>query len=270
MRYLCGVPDRIADAGRQQAKASTAGAGTDETEAVVSLPSSNQKQRKVLLQCALDTVDLAHTLSLARAVAPYVDALEIGTPCIKCHGLGVVRELRSRYPLHLIVVDLKTMDAGYYEVEPFLQYGADVVTVLGVADDRTISGVEATRIYGRRAQVDLINVADKPARARQVAALGADIVGVHTGLDQQDGGTPLADLAAVAELGLFGTISVAGGIGAETARRAVDAGASIVVAGAAICAVPDPAGAAAQICGILHEARLGRPAEEAVSGREIC
>ena len=64
--------------------------------------------------------------------------------------------------------------------------GADHVTVLGSADDSTIAGaVKAAKKHGKGVVVDLIGVADKPARAKEVVALGADFVEVHAGLDEQ-------------------------------------------------------------------------------------
>ena len=42
---------------------------------------------KALIQMALDSLDFDATIALAEQVAPYVDILEIGTPCIKYNGL---------------------------------------------------------------------------------------------------------------------------------------------------------------------------------------
>ena len=141
------------------------------------------------------------------------------------------------------------MDAGYYEAEPFFKAGADICTVLGTADLGTIKGViDVANKYGKEAQIDLINVADKATRTKEVVAAGAHIIGVHTGLDQQAAGqTPFADLAMVSGLGLGVKVSVAGGIKPATVQQVVKAGASIVVAGAAIYGAMDPAAAAAEI-----------------------
>jgi 3-hexulose-6-phosphate synthase len=148
------------------------------------------------------------------------------------------------------------MDAGYYEAEPFYKAGADICTVLGTADIGTIKGViDVANAYGKEAQVDLINVADKGQRTKEVAALGAHIIGVHTGLDQQAAGqTPFVDLGLVASLGLNVKVSVAGGIKPATVQQVVKAGASIVVAGAAIYGAADPAAAAAEITGLARSA----------------
>jgi len=205
-------------------------------------------------QMALDSLDFDATVALATKVAPHVDILEIGTPCIKHNGIKLLETLRAKFPNNKILVDLKTMDAGFYEAEPFYKAGADICTVLGTADLGTIKGViDVANKYGKKAQVDLINVVDKKTRTQEVAKLGAHIIGVHTGLDQQAAGqTPFNDLAMVAGLGLGVDISVAGGVKAATTQQVKDAGATIIVAGAAIYGAADPAVAAAEISAIAH------------------
>jgi 3-hexulose-6-phosphate synthase len=205
-------------------------------------------------QMALDSLDFDATVALATKVAPHVDILEIGTPCIKHNGIELLKTLRAKFPNNKILVDLKTMDAGFYEAEPFYKAGADICTVLGTADIGTIKGViDVANKYGKMAQVDLINVTDKKARTLEVAKLGAHIIGVHTGLDQQAAGqTPFIDLAMVTALNTGAKISVAGGVKAATVRQVVDAGADIVVAGAAIYGAADPAASAAEITGLAR------------------
>ena len=133
-----------------------------------------------LTQMALDSLDFDATVALAAKVAPHVDILEIGTPCIKHNGIKLLEVLRAKFPNNKILVDLKTMDAGFYEAEPFYKAGADICTVLGCADIGTIKGViDVANKYGKKAQVDLINVADKEARTKEVAKLGAHIIGVR-------------------------------------------------------------------------------------------
>ena len=204
---------------------------------------------KALIQMALDSLDFDATVALATTVAPYVDIFEIGTPCIKHNGINLVRELRARFPDKLLLVDLKTMDAGEYEATPFYAAGADIVTVLGVSGLATCQGViKAANAHGAEAQIDLINVEDKVACARATCEAGAQIMGIHTGLDAHAAGhTPFADLNDIAALGLPVRISVAGGIKASTVQDVVRAGASIVVVGAAIYGAASPADAAREI-----------------------
>lgn len=202
-----------------------------------------------LIQLALDSLDVNQTLRLASLAANYVDIFEIGTPCIKHNGVSLVRELKRRFPSKLILVDLKTMDAGEYEATPFYAAGADICTVLGVSGLPTIAGViKAANAHNAEVQVDLINVPDKVSCARESAKLGAQIIGVHTGLDAQAAGqTPFADLSAISKLGLPVRISVAGGIKQATVQQVARAGASIVVVGAAIYGAASPADAAKEI-----------------------
>jgi 3-hexulose-6-phosphate synthase len=204
---------------------------------------------KPLIQMALDSLDFDQTVGLATLVAPHVDIFEIGTPCIKHNGINLVKELRARFPEKLLLVDLKTMDAGEYEATPFYAAGADICTVLGVSGLATCAGViKAANRYGAEAQIDLINVDDKVRCARATAEMGAHIMGIHTGLDAQAAGhTPFADLNDIARLGLNVRISVAGGIKPSTVQDVVRSGANIIVVGAAIYGAASPADAAREI-----------------------
>jgi 3-hexulose-6-phosphate synthase len=141
------------------------------------------------------------------------------------------------------------MDAGEYEATPFFEAGGAITTVLGASDMATISGViKAANANGAEAQVDLIGVEDKAAVAKEAAANGAQIIGVHTGLDAQAAGqTPFADLNMIAGLGMDVKISVAGGINKDTIQSTVQAGAAIVVVGAAIYGAPSPAESAKEL-----------------------
>ena len=202
-----------------------------------------------LIQMALDSLDFDATVALAEQVADSVDIFEIGTPCIKHNGINLVKELRARFPEKLLLVDLKTMDAGAYEAAPFYEAGADICTVLGVSGLATCAGViGAANACSAEAQIDLINVGDKAACALATVEAGAQIVGVHTGLDAQAAGdTPFNDLALIADLGLNVRVSVAGGINQTTVQDVVRAGADIIVVGAAIYGAASPAEAAREI-----------------------
>ncbi len=208
------------------------------------------------IQMALDSLDFDATMALAEQVAPYVDILEIGTPCIKYNGLKLVKALKAAHPDKKILVDLKTMDAGEYESTPFYEAGGNICTVLGAADAATVNGViKAAKANNAEAQIDLISVEDKAAVAKEAAANGAQIIGVHTGLDAQAAGqTPFADLSLVADLNLGCRISVAGGINKDTIQKTVQAGATIVVVGAAIYGADSPAESAKELRALVDAA----------------
>ena len=155
-----------------------------------------------VLQVALDFENLSRALPAAEeAVAGGAEWVEAGTPLIKSEGLDAVRQLKKRFPDRRVVADMKVMDTGAYEVEIAAKAGADLVTVLGAADDETIAdAVRGGEKYGAEVVVDLLGVADAVERARRVHALGAGAVCLHVGIDMQmTGRTPFAALEALAK-----------------------------------------------------------------------
>ena len=200
------------------------------------------------LQVAMDVLTTADALALAGKVAEHVDIIELGTPLIKAEGLRAVTAIKEAHPDKIVFADLKTMDAGELEADIAFSAGADLVTVLGTAGDSTIAGaVKAARAHGKGVVVDLIGVADKAARAREVTALGAEFVEMHAGLDEQaeDGFTFQTLLTDGADSGV--AFSVAGGVSVSTIEAVQRSGASVAVAGGAIYGAPDPAAAAAAL-----------------------
>lgn len=207
------------------------------------------KLKKPVLQVALDFVDIERALGVAdEAVAGGADWIEAGTPLIKSEGLSAVRALRRRFPNHVIIADMKTMDAGRAEVESAAKAGADIIDVLGAASDATVKEcVEAAGNYGARIVVDLIEVGDPVDRARSAEAAGADYIAVHTAIDvQMRGGDPFERLKMVAN-SVEVPVAVAGGINSETAAKAVASGADIIIVGGAITKSRDARAATAEI-----------------------
>ena len=196
----------------------------------------------------MDVLTTDDALTLAGQVAPYVDIIELGTPLIKAEGLRAVTAIKQAHPDKIVFADLKTMDAGELEADIAFTAGADLVTVLGTAGDSTIAGaVKAAAAHNKGIVVDLIGVADKVARAREVIALGAVFVEMHAGLDEQaEAGFSLETLLAAGETAQV-PFSLAGGVSAATIAAVQKAGASVAVAGGAIYGADDPAAAAAEL-----------------------
>ncbi len=213
---------------------------------------------KPKLQVALDFLNLDRALKVAEeSVAGGVDWIEIGTPLIKSEGLNAVREIKKRFPGHKIVADMKVVDTGRYEVEAAAKAGADVVILLGVADNSTIKdAVQAASNYGCELMVDLMNVENMGKRAVELEDIGVDYLCVHVGVDQQMRGVdPIIELKK-----LSGSVkiplAIAGGINSETAPLAVDSGASIIIVGGAINKAED----AKKAAGLIKKAILeGKP-----------
>ncbi|MCI4335864.1 MAG: orotidine 5'-phosphate decarboxylase [Thermoplasmata archaeon] len=202
-----------------------------------------------VLQVALDFENLSRALLAAQeAVEGGADWVEAGTPLLKSEGLDAVRQLKKSFPQQRVVADMKVMDTGAFEVEIAAKAGADIITVLGAADDDTIAdAVRGGEKYGAEVVVDLLNVADPAARARRVAELGAAAVCLHIGIDMQmQGKTPFATLEAVAKASPV-PVAVAGGLNSETVAQATRAGAQILIVGGAITKSADIRTATRQI-----------------------
>lgn len=204
---------------------------------------------KPILQVALDLMHSERALAIAaEAVDGGADWIEAGTPLIKSEGMEVVRSLKEAFPGKTIVADMKTIDVGGMEVEIAAKSGASVVVVLGLSSDPTITeALLGARQYGAKVMVDLFNVPDKPARAKQLESMGVDYVCVHVGVDEQMvGGSPLSELASVADAVSI-PVAAAGGINSETAAEVVRAGAAIVIVGGAVTKARDAADAASKV-----------------------
>jgi 3-hexulose-6-phosphate synthase / 6-phospho-3-hexuloisomerase len=202
-----------------------------------------------VLQVALDFENLSRALVAAKeAVEGGADWVEAGTPLIKSEGLDAVRELKKAFPAQRIVADMKVMDTGAFEVEIAAKAGADLVTILGAADDDTIAdGVRGGELYGAEVVVDLLGVPDPVARARRAAELGAAAVCWHVGIDMQmQAKTPFAVLSELAT-GSPIPVAVAGGLNSESVADAVRAGARILIVGGAITKSPQMAEATRRI-----------------------
>ncbi len=204
---------------------------------------------KPILQVALDEVELARAVSIAReAIAGGADYLEAGTPLIKSEGMNAVRTLKDEFKDHVIVADMKTMDTGAIEVEMAVKSGAGIVSILGASDDSTVEdAVRSARKYGAKLSADLINVSDPVARAIRLQELGVDIIGVHVGIDQQMvGKDPLGILKEVRKA-VTTQIAVAGGLDAESSAAAVALGAEIVIVGGNIIRAKDVTASALKV-----------------------
>ncbi|HJJ89444.1 MAG TPA: orotidine 5'-phosphate decarboxylase [Methanocorpusculum sp.] len=188
-----------------------------------------------VLQVALDLTELSRAEKIAEeAIFGGADWIEIGTPLIKSEGMESVRRMRTLFPSTTLVADLKTSDTGAIEVEMAAKAGADVVCVLATADDAVITdALNGAELYGVKIMADMMNVHEPIKRAKELIALGVQIINAHVGIDQQmTGKDPLALLDTLGKLSV--SIAVAGGLDAASASTAVARGADIVIIGGTI------------------------------------
>ena len=193
------------------------------------------------VQISLDLTDINEAIETAHiAVGAGVDWLEAGTPLILAGGLHCIRALRSAFPSHPIVADLKTMDGGYLEAEMMAKAGATHVVVMARAHVETLKAVvKAGRDYGIKIMGDNLACEDKVAASRMMEDQGVDYIVHHIGYDERNGimaagrgrVSPLDDLDAVVNAVQI-PVQAVGGLTLEEAVELPKRGAPLVVIGA--------------------------------------
>ncbi|MCM3600431.1 3-hexulose-6-phosphate synthase [Robertmurraya korlensis] len=208
------------------------------------------------LQLALDLVDIPGAIELVKEVEEHVDVVEIGTPVVINEGLRAVKEVKAAFPNLTVLADLKIMDAAGYEVSQASAAGADIVTILGVAEDESIKGaVEEAKKQGKQILVDMISVKDIAARAKQLDEFGVDYICVHTGYDLQAvGKNSFEDLATIKSVVKNAKTAVAGGIKLETLPEVIDQKPDLVIVGGGITGKEDKKSVAAKMQELIQEA----------------
>ena len=190
----------------------------------------------VKIQVALDVIEPDRALQIAReSVIGGADWIEAGTGLIKSAGVSILRQLKEAFPDKTILADMKTMDAGYVEVEIAAKAGAGVVTILGNADNPVIEqALLAAKKYGVRIMVDLIAVAHPVERIAELEKMGVDLINIHVGIDRQmTGDSPIKLLQTLVSQTSM-EIAVAGGLTPDTAKEAALIGADIIIVGSYI------------------------------------
>ena len=199
------------------------------------------------LQLALDLVNIPEAIELVKEVGEHIDIVEIGTPVVINEGLHAVKAVKEAFPNLKVLADLKIMDAAGYEVMKASEAGADIITILGTAEDMSIQGaVEEAKKQGKKILVDMIAVKDLAARAKEVDAMGVDYICVHTGYDLQAvGKNSFEDLQTIKSVVKNAKTAIAGGIKLETLPEVIKVNPDLVIVGGGITGQADKKAAAA-------------------------
>ena len=207
------------------------------------------------LQLALDLVDIQGAIEAVKEVQEYVDVVEIGTPVVINEGLRAVKEVKAAFPNMTILADLKIMDAAGYEVSQAAAAGADIITILGAAEDESIKGaVEEAKKQGKQILADMIAVKDIATRAKELDELGVDYICVHTGYDLQAvGKNSFEDLATIKRVVKNAKTAIAGGIKLETLPEVIKERPDLVIVGGGITSKEDKKAAAAKMQELIQQ-----------------
>ncbi len=208
----------------------------------------------IMLQLALDFIDLDEAMDVAKKAQNYVDLMEAGTPLIKSCGIRAVRALKDAFPNKKIVADMKIMDTGALEARLAANAGADIVTVMAAADINTVGeAINECRRLGKLIYVDTLGVSTD--KIKEIERLAPDYICPHVGIDQQRKGIKLEDL--IRQTNITIPMAVGGGINRLTAARFVEAGAKIIIVGNSITRASDVQGEAKRIKEIINAAEKG-------------
>ncbi|KIU19821.1 3-hexulose-6-phosphate synthase [Weissella cibaria] len=205
------------------------------------------------LQLAIDLEDVQGAIALIEKTKDSIDIFEYGTPLVINFGLEGLQKIRETFPDITLLADLKIMDVASYEVGQAFKYGADITTILGVAEDQSIQdAVKAAHEAGKELLVDMIGVRDVATRAREIDAFGADYISTHTGYDLQALGQDPFEEFSVIKANVTNTkTAIAGGIKLAAADEIKAANPDLLIIGGAIATVDDPTAAAAEFKKVL-------------------
>lgn len=207
------------------------------------------------LQLALDLVNIPEAIELVKEVEEHIDIVEIGTPVVINEGLHAVKAVKKEFPNLKVLADLKIMDAAGYEVMKASEAGADIVTILGTAEDMSIKGaVEEAKKQGKKILVDMIAVKDLAGRAKEVDAMGVDYICVHTGYDLQAvGKNSFEDLQTIKGVVKNAKTAIAGGIKLDTLPEVIKVKPDLVIVGGGITGQADKKAAAAKMQQMINQ-----------------
>ena len=192
-------------------------------------------------QFAMDLYDIPQALDMLWKIHDRIDIVEIGTPMLLRFGLEAVSKIKRAYPQKLVLADAKIIDGGEVEADRCFEAGADVVTVMALANENTFYGIlRSAERAGGRILADMMNVPDLERRAEKLLKIGLDYICVHNAADVLDTERMVSEAERVIKAVPAGHLAIAGGINPETIRRLKQFDPEILVVGNAIVHADNP------------------------------
>lgn len=207
-----------------------------------------------MLQLSLDWMNMEEAVDTVRRLQERIDIIEMGTPMIFDYGLKCVEEMKRLFPEKTVLADMKIIDAGRQETEMAVKMGADIITVMGAANNLTIRvATEAAHKGGKKIMVDLLGVDQIERKVIALEDMGVDYICVHTAFDMKtESDRPVEELERVKRVLRSGKTAIAGGITLKELDAVMAGEPDVVIVGGGILGVPDPEKNAElfyQVCG---------------------
>lgn len=179
---------------------------------------------------------MEEAVDTVRRLYDRIDIIEVGTPMIFDYGLKCVGEMKKLFPQKIVLADMKIMDAGQQETAMAVKMGADIITVMGAANNLTIEmAVEAAHKGGKKIMVDLLGVDQIERKAIALEDMGVDYICVHTAFDmKQESDRPIEELERVKRVIRSGRTAIAGGITLKELDDVMAGAPDVVIVGGGI------------------------------------
>lgn len=204
------------------------------------LPTWKEREEYMKLEVAFDDVTLEQTMSIIDSSGDQIDIIEDGTLFLLREGLAPLRALREKYPDRTILADPKIMDAPEKIASSIFEAGADIVTVMGTANKKTIlKVVETARKYHGQVFLDLLDVTDLENRFEYFDSLGVDYICIHASKTNPD--LPFEDFRKAKKHIHHAKLAIAGGINTSNIKDITAMEPDVIIVGSGVYGAPDPA-----------------------------
>ncbi|WP_077298746.1 3-dehydro-L-gulonate-6-phosphate decarboxylase [Virgibacillus pantothenticus] len=196
------------------------------------------------LQLALDNHDLSSSLAAAQKSQSQVNVMEVGTILAVENGMKAVRIMKSLFPDHIVLADIRIIKAGGKLAKLAFESGADWVTVISDASNDTIEAVvkEVKSRENKDVQIE-INQTFTNEQTEYWRSLGITQLIYHRSsevVEEEEKWSPevINELKSLADKGF--QLSITGGLSVDEIKLFKDVPVYCFIAGRKIANSPDP------------------------------
>lgn len=207
------------------------------------------------LQVALDVADLDLAVAVAQAAAGAgARFIEVGDPLIKANGVFAIETIKRAVPDALVVAEMMSSDWGRDQVENAIEYGADVVLLIGPATHASVAAAcAAARRLGTSILLDAPAERHSAEWVRDMARAGVDGLVVTTNIDLGPGGREPLLRAKQIRTWTQLPVAVSGGFTAADPSVVSSRDWDVLIAGRAVTESADPRRATAALTSLISQ-----------------
>lgn len=190
------------------------------------------------LQVAFDDITNDRCFEILKGCAESIDIIEIGTLFLLRNGLEPLRTVKRLYPEKTVLADAKIMDAPEKMAKDCFEAGADIVTVMSVSGDKTVSrAIEIAKDYKKAVFADLLYSQDPAEDALLMDRLGAEYICFHSSATDR---SLVSNISYIKKRLSHAEIAFAGGINRFNVREYICKKPDILIVGSGITGADNP------------------------------